>query len=215
MNSNDPFIKRLIDINQPMEDNPCRFSTIALSLRGARKLSGRNLETGVYEKNEYNEQNFKENTVFSFQFLGLLSYLIFLEQIGSIFCNKNETRCNKAILYALKTFSSLSNDKAEAVFALRNSLAHKYGLATEKDRRLKFKFSILIEENTEIIKLPAKNWAGDFSDKSDETLTEIYTITLIDLIESIYTKIQEEIEKNNLEIQIEKDEIESRFTIIN
>jgi len=217
MIKNKPFIKSLIDINQPMENDSCRYSTLSLLLKGARKLSGRDLKTGEYIGEKLSKQNIEDGTDRSFLFTGLMNYLIFLEQIGTIF-NENPREKNNKIRVALKNFSSLTNKKINAVIALRNSFVHNYGLAAydnnNSNRHLRHKFSLSIERNTDIVKLPIGNWGGDFSDKSDETLTEVYIIDLIDLIEGIYSQIREGVETDNLSSKLEEDEIKSRFTII-
>jgi hypothetical protein len=87
------LIEKFLSIDQPMENTPLRFSTLILLLKSSRSLSGRNMRTGVYvyEKNEINEQNFADGTYLSFQFSGLISYLILLELIGSIFNGQFKT----------------------------------------------------------------------------------------------------------------------------
>jgi hypothetical protein len=160
------FIEKLLDIDQPMTLEPVRFSTIAILLRGARKLSGRDLLTGSYNMSEINDENFKEQTYHSYLFTGLINYLIFLEQIGSVLKIIGHTSTKEnGIHIALEKFSSLTDLQIFAIRALRNSLTHKYGLATErnpKDLRLRHKFTLSIQRNFEIIKLPSITWTGDF-----------------------------------------------------
>lgn len=131
------FIKKLLEINQPMSKNPTRFSTIALLLKSSRKLFGCNLSSGIYEMNEIYQENFTDQTYQAFQFSGLINYLIFLDQIGSIFKSKNTMKSNKtnSIFCSLKYFSILEDSKIDAIVALRNCLTHKFGLATEKSKK--------------------------------------------------------------------------------
>ncbi|HEY5370510.1 MAG TPA: hypothetical protein VIJ75_16115 [Hanamia sp.] len=215
------FLARLLDLNQPMTETPTRFSTIALLLRGGRKLFGCDLASGEYERNELNIENFENQTYHSFQFSGLINYLIFLEQVGSIFKPKNSIRINKTngIFCSLKYFSSLSDEnKINSIKALRNSLTHKFGLATERNPKEKppRKFLISIERDSEIVKLPNKNWDGEFSDKSDNTSTTIFIIDLIILIERVYQKIVEANKADKLEIVLNDgmEELKARFTIV-
>ncbi len=214
------FIAKLLDINQPMDENPTRFSTIALLLIGGRKLSGCNLDTGEYENNELNSENFVNLTYHSFQFSGLINYLIFLEQIGSIFKPKNLPEINQTngIFCSLRYFSSLSDDKIKAIKSLRNSLTHKFGLATENNPKEQppRKFIISVERNVEIVKLPDIEWDGIFADKSTNTSTTIFIIDLITLIENIYRNILEKSEVDNLEIMLKDgmNELKTRFTIV-
>ena len=215
------FILKLLDINQPMAENPTRFSTLALLLTSGRKLFGCNLETGKYELNEVNDENFIDKTYHSFQFTALINYLILLEQIGSIFIKKNGSKIKETngIFCALTYFSSLTDtDKIEAIQALRNSLVHKFGLATEKKphKMPPRKFILSIARNSEIVEQPKSDWDGTFSDKSDETSTTIFIADLIILIETVYQNVIQENKNGNVEM-ILKDgmsELESRYTFI-
>lgn len=214
------FISKLLDQKQPMMDDPTRFSTIALLLKGARKLFGCDSLSGEYKMNEINEENFMSGTYHSFQFSGLINYLIFLEQIGSIFRPRNpqEFKETNGIFCALKHFSSLKEDsKINAIVSLRNSLAHKFGLATEKNPKNKppRKFTISIKRNSGIVQLPEHDWNGSFSDKADETSTTVFIIDLVTLIESVYEKVVEENEIDNLDILLHDgmNELRSRYTI--
>lgn len=165
--TNQEFITKLLDINQPMEEMPTRFSTIALLLRGARKLTGCDLNSGKYEMNElFNKENFLDQTYHSFQLSGLINYLIFLDQIGSTFKPKDKSpiRITNGVFCALKYFSTVDDPKIQTIRALRNSLAHQFGLATKEDPDLKppRKFSLSTKRNADIIILPTKEWDGTF-----------------------------------------------------
>jgi hypothetical protein len=216
------FISKLLDINQPIENNPTRISTLILLLRGARKLSGRNLITGIYEMNEINDDFFDNGLYHSYQFSGLMNYLIFLEQLGSIFKVKVPTKSSNypnSIHQLLNEFSDLSDDKIFVVRALRNSLTHKFGLATAKNpqrNEMRHKFIISIERNTEIITMPRHKWSGNFDDKSDHQSTTIYLIDFLDLIEQVLAKLKSELLKNKLELNLTGgiNELKARFTII-
>ena len=199
-------------------ETPCRYSMTALLLRNARKLAGRNIETGVYEMNEVNENNFVEQTYYSMQYTSLINYLILLEQIGSIFKPKEIDKIEQTngIYCTLKYFSPLNQEKIEAIKALRNSLVHKFGLATEKKDKggKSFKFSLSVEKNDEIV-IP-KDWSGDFSDKSDDTLTTIFIPSFKDLVEGIYSNIIQDWELSKLEIlrKVTINEMKARYTIV-
>lgn len=199
-------------------ETPCRYSMMALLLRNARKLAGRNIETGVYEMNEVNENNFVEQTYYSMQYTSLINYLILLEQIGSIFKPKEIDKIEKTngIYCTLKYFSPLNQEKIDAIKALRNSLVHKFGLATEKKDKGagSFKFLLSIKKNNKIV-IP-KYWSGDFSDKSDNTLTTIFIPSFEDLVEGIYSNIVQDWELSKLEIlpEVTINEIKARYTIV-
>ena len=212
------FIIKVIDVNQPMAENPIRFSTIGVLLKGARKLSGRDLTNGEYVKNELNTQNFDEQTYHSNLLTGLINYLIFLEQLGSIFKikNKSASKYTNPIYLALENFSTLSEKKINVIRALRNSLTHNYGLATKNtgNNKLMHKFIISIERNNEIVAFPLNEWNGDFSSKSDNSNTTIYIIDLIDLIEIVYLRLKEKLNSDNVDLKISFNELKARYTFI-
>jgi hypothetical protein len=218
--TNEEFIVKFLDINQPMEQSPTRFSTLALLLRGARKLSGRNLSTGIYERNELNEENFKDQTYFSLQFTGLVDYLILLEQIGSIFKPKHQPLINRTngIYCALSYFTALGDMEKKAIQMLRNSLTHKFGLATEKSptTKLPMKFTIDRNRDPRIIVPPLRNWNGAFSDKLDDSSTTVFLFDLLDLVEDVYQKVVLESKNRNLDLVLTDgiDELKARYTII-
>lgn len=213
------FLKKFLDINQPIEEKPVRFSTVVLLLKGGRSLSGRDIKTGVYEMRELNEKTITDGMYHSFQFSGLISYLIFLEQLGSIFRPKGLTeKSERDIRGALKHFSNIDENKINAIASLRNSMVHRFGLATEKSPRLKppRKFTLSTERNPEIVLMPATDWTGDFSDKTDNTSTTIFIHDLIDLAESVYKNIAKALSDDNLEMVLADGmmELKARYTTV-
>jgi len=211
-----PFIEKLLETEQPMDNNPTRLSTLILLLKSARHLSGRNLKNGDYEMNELTEENFINQTYHSFQLSGLLNYLILLEQIGSIFTplKKNIITNSNGIYRALTYFSNLGDTEKQSIKALRNSLAHSFGLATDNTKKEKFKFSLSIESNTDIIR--PKNWTGNYIDKSEESITTVFIIDLINLIEDIFRKVNDQWKSGQLKTfsPDEIDKLKARYTLI-
>ena len=210
------FIQKLIDINQPMETSPTRYSTLALLLRGGRRLSGYNIKTGIYKQLEFYDENFLDQTFHSFQFTGLINYLIFLEQIGSLFqpkkSDKNPSDKTNGINCALSYFSVLDDQKIAAIRALRNSLTHKFGLATQDKADKSFKFSLSTERNSDIIHLG--EWAGDFSDKNEKSLTTVFIFDFIDLVEMIYKDINQGWAAQTIDCMTPLNEINARYTMV-
>jgi len=152
-------IKNFLSIEQPMPLLMSHTSTIALLLKGARKMFGCNLNTGKYERLEFTKERFEDETLHSFQFSGLINYLIFLEQIGGAFKPKDKPTCGKTngIFRCLYYFSDMSNEtKINAIVTLRNSLTHRFGLATEKKLKnsVPRKFTLSSERNSQIVELP-------------------------------------------------------------
>ena len=214
------FIERFLDVEQPMENTPDRFSTLIFLLKSGRKLSGRDLSTGAYIGSEFNDQNFIDGTYYSFQFSGLISYLILLEQIGSIFKPTHEPAIKETSIYkALKYLSNIDPTKINSIVALRNSMAHKFGLATEKKphKMSPEKFTLSIERNVKIVQPPTVSWDGVFSNKSEDNNTLVYIHDLIDLIEGVFQKLLTEHKNGNIQVVLEDglEELKARYTTIN
>lgn len=222
MNSKD-LIKQILTMDLTQD----KIYTPMICLRSARFLSGNNLETGVREDNNINEDCFKNLLYHPNQFSGLACYLIFLEMIGLIFKPKGEKPLKNinAIHRALTHFGGeLKGVEISAIRALRNSLAHNFGLAIKNnnkkykdtdDYNLTHKFQLNINSSTnDIVIFPKQRWFGDFSDKSDDTLTIINEKNLIQLIENIYQKLLSMNEKGELELALDEDQLNARFSIV-
>jgi len=211
------IIDDLLNLEQPFSLSPVRFSTPILLLKGARKLAGRNLKTGVYEKKEFNDNNFDEGTYHSFQFMSISNYLILLEQFGGLFNNKLKSAITeeREIIRALESFTDMKSSVRYAIYSLRNSLLHKFGLTTEIKPKpeLMHKFTLSIDRNSDIVSIREKDW-NSFSDKDSKSNTIVYIIDLIDLIEKIYSDIIIGYKAGNIELRINEEELKARYTII-
>lgn len=194
-----------------------------IALSDARKITGRNTETGKHELNILESKNLALNP---YSFIGIINYLLILDMIGEIFrintiaINKNKT---SNIYKALKQFASSMDDKdIDTIIALRNSLAHNYGLINipinKKEIPAKqHKFTISNSETSVLIEYPSTGiWRGDFLDKSENSSTIISYKGVVDLVEHVYFTLKSECEKGSLVLALKKDiqELKARFTII-
>lgn len=212
------FIKRFI---KDLEIETNRFSCLKIAINDARKLTGRNISGGDDELNILTNSNDFLNPD---SFIGIINYLLILDLIGEAFCLKGfTTQKNNNIYKALKQFSPTTSEKdIDTIIALRNSLAHNYGLINipknEKENSSKrHKFILLHTENSFLIKYPTIPWNGDFKEKSEDKSTHISTIKLIELIEQTYKNLVAKSENNEIELALNDgiEELKSRFTIIN
>jgi hypothetical protein len=215
------FISKLLDIEQPISESPSRFSCVILLLKSARSLSGRNLESGNYEGKDVNVERFQQGSFMPLKFAAVLNYLILLEQLGSIFrpSGVSASFTTNPIENVLTHFSSLSDpSKIKALVSLRNTLAHRFSLATEKAPRYKppRKFVFNLTRNKDIIDIPAIEWTGDFGDKREETSTIVYIDDLIELIESVHANILEQHKACKLQLALAGgiEELKSRYTVL-
>ncbi len=207
------FIKKFVSSHE-IEKN--RYSCLMIALIDARKLTARNIETGKFECNILeNEKSFLS----PYSFIGIINYLLILDMIGEIFTVRNTT--NK-IYKALKQYCSYINDKdIDTIIALRNSLAHNYGLINIPDNpeynlTRRHKFYLINSEIDDLIEYPTKPWNGVFNDNSDDSYTKVGLGKLIELVESVYQVLKKEIECNpmkNLSLKEGVDELKARFTV--
>lgn len=156
----------------------------------------------------------------------LLLYLVSLEQIGEMFIIDTPGKDNNGIVKTIRNYTSLSDDKIQAIKGLRNALGHNFGLVAEADNRSRnefgakdYKYTLVYnsDKNDIVIELPKEDFGNkgktiNWSDKTEETYTIIYPINLINLIEQeIIEKIQSD---NSIKFAKDIEEIKSRFTII-
>lgn len=218
MNPND-FIKNFVN---DFEIEPNRFSCLLIALTDARKNTGRNVQTGQHELNIHTDGNTFINP---HSFIGAINYLLILDLIGEVFkistITISATKTNN-IYKALKYFSSTSDRDIDTIIALRNSLAHNYGLinipSAKEVSTKQHKFTLDNFETTHLIQYPTAGvWPGDFTDKSSTTSTTVSYPRLIDLIESVYQQVKTEEANGNLILAITGgvDELKARFTIRN
>ena len=214
MNNKD-FIKKFVN-SLKIEEN--RYSCLLIALQDARIITGRDIKNGNI-KNEILES--EQHFLNPHSFIGIINYLLVLELIGEIFKTKTFSTKKKNNIYkALMQFHATINEKdIDTIIALRNSLAHNYGLiniphnSKEDDTKL-HKFTLLNTPNTNLIEYPERKWSKQYSDHSEETSTKISVIKLQNLVESTYNNLKTEINNDNATISLSGiDELKSRFTI--
>lgn len=113
-------INELLD-TRPSNDN-C-VSCMAVAIREARQLSGRDPETGGAKRTA-------EGPTWS----GALVYLIFAEQVGSCFHlieSGNKPPKRGYLQHALRRFASFSKVESDVLVHLRNRLANDFTLRSE------------------------------------------------------------------------------------
>jgi hypothetical protein len=186
------------------------FSGFCGALKDARKVTGRNIDTGA-----------KDNTN-SFghlgSWLGTIGYLSLLDQIGGCFKKVNGPviKQNKSgIIKALKNFSSLNDNEIDAVFALRNSFALDYSLQNVGNRPgLKHHFLVDNSDTQPAIILPTQIWDGLITSKSQHNLTYINLQALGDIIEGLIQNLKNLNENDEVEIVLSggKEELLKRYS---
>jgi len=200
------------------------YSCLMIAISDARKITGRNIETG---KQEFNILVGNNDFLNPDSFIGIINYLLILDMIGEIFKKNGFTfgkkNKNKKIGKALKQFGGVISDcDIDVIVALRNSLAHNYGLINipwevSENGTKRHKFTLINTDCEFLIKYPPENnrWDGDFKDKSETTSTEVSKENLINLIETVFKNLKQDLENNEVKLALNDgiDELKARFTI--
>lgn len=151
-------------------------------------------------------------------FLSLIGYLILLDLIGNVFTKKEN------IVNAIEKFGFPELKECKyIVAALRNSLAHNYGLVnvpanSKYDENSLHKFTLSERENNDgKIFSRKQEWKReDWTDKCEDTSTVVDIKKLINGIEKLIENLQEKARNEELSICLDGsiEELYARFTII-
>ena len=190
------------------------FSGFCGALKDARKMTGRNTETGAKDgTNQFGHLG---------SWLGAIGYLSLLDQIGGCFRNVKRplTEKNKSgIIKALKNFSDLDNNQINAIYSLRNSFAHDYSLQNidKKEREgLTHHFEVNNSPTEPLIILPTEPWKGVLDSKSNINVTKINLQALGDEVEKVVKNLIQLNSNGQIEIILEKgkDELIARYSFV-
>lgn len=228
--------KYLLKFATTREIEPNRYSCLKIALDEARILNGRD-ENGWFIENNVLENG--KTFLNQYSFIGLINYLLILDLIGEVFKlkkSKSNLKNQPKIYKTLKQFSSLNDKDIYTINALRNSLAHNYGLVNIPTDKKYFntslhKFILLDSDDSELIKYPEIEWKTvvseddkenpstkiNFKDKDEKSSTKVSPIKLQELVEEVYQNLLNELTNNNVELSKSIngiDELNARFTII-
>src|SRR4029077_1830063 len=170
------------------EGSSRRHSTLLAALRDARRLTGRNPETGDL-KTPANAGNW----------LGALGYFVVLDQIGKIFTDGNPNE----VVSALRRFSrpSLSSHQLDSLYALRCALSHNYSLVNKDWSKLYWRKFRLSDTATEpLVRKAAVPWKGVFGTTDRREQTSVNLRKLGGLVERIVSRLKRELEDGTLDL---------------
>ncbi len=193
-----------------------RSSVLLVALRGARKLTGRDLNTGTLlvagHPVDPSIEVMEEGRYYSNLLLGLTNYLIILDMLGFIFSRKDVKKdIAEEMIHSMKNFTGLLELRhIEAIKALRHSLAHNFGLA---NKNYIFQLDLTI---TNLIELPVDNTGWRVKNiKKEENYTKINPIKLCNFVETAYKNLIQQFEHDNLKLKsnLTLDQFMARFTI--
>lgn len=169
--------------------------SLFMLLRDARRASGRDPVTGR-----------RLDDSISWRWLGVVAYLIVLDNIGSCFRPEGVQRIKgNTIKRAIRYFSSLSDREAQAIYALRCALAHDYSLSNRISQRPELRYSFRLEGRLrdELLVIPEVPWDGALIPESDERTTIVCVPRLGDLVEEIVQAVLDLYTMRQLALELE------------
>ena len=149
----------------------------------------------------------------------LCLYLIVLDQLGHIFRERTtaSNRIKDAIMLSNMVLIYAEQEK-EVIANLRNSINHNFGLACynppKKNGKTKYVLCIGEDDGKHYpVILPNSEWNGDWSDKKEETSTQIFPFSLMNFAEEVLASFIELHKSESIESPIGVEELKTRFTI--
>lgn len=181
------------------------------ALRDARKFTKRNQDTG--------KKLADDSCGDHGSWLGTIGYLALLDQIGGCFKPKGiATITGNCVIKALRYYTSISQRDADAIYALRCSLAHDFGLFNYNPKKpnLTHLFTLHQSPSGPVVKLPTIQWDGDYQNIVPDNSTWINLEALGDMVEEIYLELLRLASKSELEIVLAGGAVElvTRYSII-
>jgi hypothetical protein len=154
----------------------------------------------------------------SMSWLGAVGYLILLDQIGKCFKPvTNPATDAEPIIRALRNFSSVQDHLTlQALYALRNALAHDYALfnanANDPARRRAFNFCVGIAGP--VVQLPTTPWGGSYDATTpvpDDQITVVNIRKVGDVAEEVVTVLRRLNAQGALDIGLPLDQFHVRY----
>ena len=216
-----------------LRESPKRFSTLQLALERARYYCGNDKGQLEYSdidfatRQKYVEkmklgQFISPNVDIGDLFVATLLYLNGLEQLGNLFYSAEGT--NNGISDVLMHAQNVglvhfeNENSINALKRLRHALAHNYGLVSVPPKHTKtkyyYKYILTFNHNThKVIEMPKSEWECDYSNKSKRSSVIVHFYPLINMIENVFRNSQQEFLNGTIICAMDKDEIETNYTI--
>ena len=177
-----------------------RHSTLLASLRDARRLTGRNPETG-YLESPANAGNW----------LGALGYFVVLDQIGKVFTDGHPNE----VVSALRRFSSppLSSHQLDSLYALRCALSHNYSLVNKERSKKQYwrKFRLSDTATEPLVRKAAVEWNGAFGTTDRREQTSVNLRKFGNLVERLVSRLKRELAAGTLDLALDSAELHDRY----
>ena len=169
-------------------------STFWAALRDARRASGRDQQSGkAVDRAQLGS------------WLGGIGYLCLLDQIGSLVRPRSSTvgatdGSGNSFNRALQHWTSCGPEECDALYALRCSFAHDFGLMNRGPKpRLRHAFAI--SEKGPLVSLPQQRWDGQYpAPMSAATVVNLTEVGR--LVEQVHFNVQQAHSASALEIAV-------------
>jgi hypothetical protein len=176
--------RHLASIRTPLGTN-VGFSGFTGGLQDARQATGRHPETGVKCPGQAHGS-----------WLGTIGYMSILDQIGTCFTRAQRAGAlaSNTIVKALLLFAAAAPPEAEALYALRCSLAHDYSLSNvyRKNHLIvpaRTHHFYLCVGTGRVVSLPRTPWDGEYNHRNKGNETTIDVEAFGDLVEGVYQNL--------------------------
>jgi hypothetical protein len=154
-------------------------SSFWAALLDARAVTGRDADTGAVA-----------DPATCASWIGAIGYLCFIDEVGTAvyLASVGSPATTTGVLRALESFSTLSVDERDVVYALRNGLAHDYSLINVDQRNGRQERSHRFQLHAApgpLAVLPQNRWDGSFQNLGPNEDTIVSLREVGDLAESI------------------------------
>lgn len=191
-------------------------SSLPKAIREARVITGRNIETGIPLEDDDSKSKLG-------WWSGAVIYLTILDQIGTVYKLKNgnpRTTSTNSIKLALGYFApELSIQEISEIVGLRNAFHHDFSLLNidssnrPPNQRIYNNYGLNQNDDGPVVYLPKTPWDGNLLSLNSDNQTIINLKTFGDLVETIYERLLQYNEINQLEIALQNgvDELIKRY----
>ena len=162
-------------------------SSLEASLKNCREATNRDGNTGTPLPPGVNGS-----------WLGAMGYLALLDQIGNSVRHRKHPRApsgKTGFEHALAHFSTITDDEAVCLYALRNSLAHDFSLVNVPPPRIKgarrkalTRLFTLSRGEPNLIRWPTRNWSPNNPRRTDATVVDVGHLG--DLVEGVVHEVR-------------------------
>ena len=211
-------IDRYLHENGPW-GNVHAVSSFVAAVRDARRLAGRDVDTGKLRTDIEDAAR----TDFAAVFLHLAA----IEQVGRVLRrtgarDRAARDNNNDLMHALRLWKpTIRASHADALRALRNALAHNFGLAALDERRARRggtpppggwrHYLFAVGDAGPLVVLPNRRWNGKYGDDRLGGVTHVNHLAVGDVVEDVVRALDDAQKRNELRLRVHPDEVKLRF----